>query len=116
MWIRLSRLGGIGFVPHVVLRYRVHGGNTSLRPHPPRGRGTPYVRYKLVTAADNTPAERRLAIAGFRAYQRDLLRESWSALAAAARRRDGAGALRELAAVGVRAAGFARGRPWSWHA
>jgi len=115
MWIRLSRLGGIGFVPHVVLRYRVHDDNTSLRPHPPRGRGTPYVRYKLATAADNTPAQRRLVTAGFRAHQRDLLRERWAALVAAARRRDPAGALRELAAVGVRAAGFARGRPWSWH-
>ena len=88
---------------------------TSLRPHPPRGRGAPYVRYKLATAAENTPAQRRLVTTAFRAFQRDLLRERLSALVAAARRRDPASALRELAAAGVRAAGFARGRPWSWH-
>ena len=114
MWLRLSRLGGIVFVPRVVLRYRLHDARTSLRPHPQRGHGTPYIRYKLATAAENTP-QRRLITTAFRAYQRDLLRERWSALVAAARRRDPATALRELAAVGIRAAGFARGRPWSWH-
>jgi glycosyltransferase involved in cell wall biosynthesis len=115
MWLRLSRLGGLAFVPRVVLRYRLHDARTSLRPRPPRGQGTPYIHYKLATAAENTPAQRRLVTTAFRAYQRDLLRQRWAALVAAARRRDPATALRELTAVGIRAVGLARGRPWSWH-
>lgn len=116
LWIRLARRGAIGFVDRAVLRYRVYAARTSSsRPAPPRGQGTPYVQYKMITASDNTAAQRRAAIAGFRARQRLGVGERLSVLAATWRRGDYRRLPRELFQTVARAAAYARGRPWSWH-
>lgn len=115
VWIRLSRRGEIAFVDRVVLGYRLHDGRASLRPPAPRGRGTPYVKYKMITAPENTPEQRRTAIAGFRARQRRLFREHLSDLGASWRRRRYRELPGHLTRLGARVAAFARGRPWSWH-
>ena len=114
LWIRLSRLGEIAFVGRVVLAYRQHEARRSLGPPPPRAHGTGYVRHKLVTSPENTPAQHRLAIAGFRAHERMLLGERWSNLVGAWTRREYAALPRQLAAMLSRATSYARGCPWSW--
>jgi glycosyltransferase involved in cell wall biosynthesis len=115
LWIRLARQSEIAFVDRPVLAYRSHGDQTSSRPQPPRGRGSPYVRYKMITSPDNTDEQRRLAIAAFRARQRRLFRERWSALGADWRRGHIREIPRHLVDVMARVAAFARGRPWAWH-
>jgi glycosyltransferase involved in cell wall biosynthesis len=114
LWVRMSRVGEIAFTEAVVLAYRLHGENRSLRPPPARGRGAGYVRHKLVTSAENSPAQRRIAVAGFRAHERALLAERWRRIAAAWARGERAGAGRLLAGGLLRLAGYVRGCPWRW--
>lgn len=73
MWLRLARLGDFAFVDEVVLDYRLHAGMTSNRGPAPRGQGAAYVRRKLARARENSPAQRRLARAGYRACQRAIV-------------------------------------------
>jgi glycosyltransferase involved in cell wall biosynthesis len=115
LWIRLARQSEIAFVDRPVLAYRSHGNQTSSRPQPPRGRGSPYVRYKMITSPDNSDEQRRLAIAGFRARQRRLFQERWSALGADCRRGNLHEIPRHLLDVVARVAAHACGRPWDWH-
>lgn len=116
MWIRLARRGEIAFVPRPVLGYRIHAAQTSSRPsHCPRGQGTPYVQYKMITSPENTPAQRRLGQAGFRARQRDLFTRRYASLSHDWH----IGELRRiphhLFDLAARVAAYARGQPWSWH-
>jgi hypothetical protein len=97
-----------------VLAYRLHQRRRSLRPPPPRGRGTAYVRYKLITSPDNSEAQRRLAVAGFRAHERKLLLGRWRDLRAAWQAGTYRAIPRQLAAAAVPLAAYARGRPWRW--
>ena len=115
LWIRLARRAQIAYVDRPVLAYRSHGAQTSVRPPPPRGQGTPYVRYKTISSPDNSDQQRRLAIAGFRARQRRLFRERWSALTTDWRSGNRHQVPRHLFDVVARAAAYARGRPWAWH-
>jgi glycosyltransferase involved in cell wall biosynthesis len=115
LWIRLARRGEIGFVDSVVLAYRIHDGQTSSRPPPRRGRGTPYVRYKTITSSDNTSEQRHLAIAGFRLRQKRLFRQRWSDLRTDWRTGDYREMPRHLLDGVARVAAYARGRPWAWH-
>ena len=115
LWIRLARRGGLAYLDRPVLAYRGHAGQTSSRPPPPRGQGTPYVRYKTITSPDNSDEQRRLAIAGFRARQRRLLRERWSALGRDWRTGNPHQVPRHLLDVVARVAAYARGQPWRWH-
>ena len=115
LWIRLARRGEIAFIDRTVLAYRSHGGQTSFRLPPPRGQGTPYVRYKAIASPDNTEEQRRLAIAGFRARQRRLFRQRWSALQTDWRSGSFGQAPRHLIDAVARVAAYARGRPWAWH-
>jgi glycosyltransferase involved in cell wall biosynthesis len=115
MWIRLSRVGSIAFLPKPVLLYRLHPLQSGGRPPPGRGRGTPYVRYKLITSPDNSPEQHRLARTSFRARQYDLAAADLSAATAALRRRDYRAAGRGLSVAVSRLATCVRGRPWSWH-
>jgi glycosyltransferase involved in cell wall biosynthesis len=114
LWVRLSRLGPIAYLDTVVLAYREHGANRSLAPPPPRGRGSGYVRHKIVTSPENTAEQRRIAVEGFRAHARMILAERWTKVAADYR----AGAYREVprqaAAALLRAVAYARGCPWRW--
>jgi glycosyltransferase involved in cell wall biosynthesis len=114
LWIRLSRRGEIAFVNRVVLGYRQHQEARSNRPPPPRGRGAGYVRHKLVTSPENTPAQRRLAIAGFRAHARAPLAQRWSDLATSWRRHEYRTLPRQSAAALLRLLAYVRGRPWRW--
>lgn len=115
LWIRLSRAGPIAFVDRVVLALRLHAEQTSHRATPPHGQGLGYVRYQLIASPENTPEQRRVAITGFRARQRQLLAERCPALVATWRRRDYAAVTRLAVEVAASLAAFARGRPWSWH-
>jgi glycosyltransferase involved in cell wall biosynthesis len=115
LWIRLARRGPIAYIDRPVLAYRSHENQTSSRPPPARGAGTPYVRYKTITSPDNTHEQRRLAIAGFRARQRRLFRERCSALATDWRSGNLQQIPRHLVDAAARVAAYARGRPWVWH-
>jgi len=114
LWVRLSRLGPIPFIDTVVMDYREHGENRSLAPPPPRGRGSGYVRHKIITSPENTPEQRRIAIEGFRAHARTILANRWTNVRSAWRAREYRGALRQSAAALLRVAAYARGRPWLW--
>ena len=115
LWIRLARRGDLAYVDRPVLAHRSHAGQTSFRPPPPRGQGTPYVRYKTITSPDNSDEQRRLAIAGFRARQGRLFRERWSALGTDWRSGNLHQVPRHLFDLMARMAAHARGRPWGWH-
>ena len=115
MWIRLSRVGPIAFVDRELLAHRLHDGQTSRRPAVRRGRGFAYVRYKLIASPENTPEQRRLAIAGYRARQRQLCRQRCTKIAEAFVRRDYRSAGGGLYGVAACVAAYAHGRPWWWH-
>jgi glycosyltransferase involved in cell wall biosynthesis len=115
LWVRLSRIGPIAFVDRVVLGHRLHDGQTSRRPPAPRGRGLPYVRHKMIASPENSHEQHAMAIAGYRARQRQLLAQRGSHLASAWARRDVAGMARNLAEAAACVANYLRGRPWSWH-
>jgi glycosyltransferase involved in cell wall biosynthesis len=114
MWIRLSRRGPIAFIDRVVLKYRQHEGQASKRP-PPRGRGIGYVRYKTIASLENTPEQRRLAVAGYRVRQRQLLGQRWSDLRTAWANGDLAAIARNLTLAAMYVPPYVRGRPWWWH-
>ncbi len=114
LWARLSRHGEIVFINRVVLAYRVHAEQRTLRTPPRRGQGTAYVRHKLITSPENTLEQRRLAIDGFRAYQRKLLYARWLNLVTSCRRSEYRSVARQVLAIAGRLAAFARGRPWLW--
>ncbi len=115
LWIRLARRSEIAFIDRTVLAYRSHRDQTSFRKPPPRGQGTPYVRYKTIISPDNTEEQRRLAIAGFRARQHRLLRQRWSALETDWRSGSFGEVPRHVFDVVARVAAYAHGRPWAWH-
>ena len=69
----------------------------------------------MISSAENTPAQRRLAVAGFRAGQRRLLRERLALLSRAWARGELLRAPHHLIDVGARIAAYARGQPWGWH-
>jgi glycosyltransferase involved in cell wall biosynthesis len=115
LWIRLARRAAIAYVDRVVLAYRVHGERTSVRAQPPRGQGVPYVRYKMIMSPDNTPAQRRVAVAGYRARQRRMMRACWSELIDACQRHEYRRVPSHTFHFAARLASHARGRPWAWH-
>jgi glycosyltransferase involved in cell wall biosynthesis len=115
MWIRLSRRGEIAFVDQTVLAYRQHEDQTTMRPPPPRGQGTPYVRYKMIVSPENTAEQRKLAVAGFRARQKRLFAERYRNLRTDLRRRAFHRVSEHILDLAVRAAAYAHGRPWEWH-
>jgi glycosyltransferase involved in cell wall biosynthesis len=114
LWVRLSRLGPIPFVNVIVMSYREHGSNRSLEPPPPRGRGSGYVRHKIITARENTAEQRRIAIEGFRAHAQMILAARWAKLRSSWRAGDYRTMPRQAAAALLRVAAYARGRPWLW--
>lgn len=67
MLIRLSRLGQLDLCDEVLLHYRRHGQNSGALPSVPRQAWL--VRCIAFHSDENTPAERRLARRGWRAYQ-----------------------------------------------
>jgi hypothetical protein len=69
----------------------------------------------MIASAENTPEQRRLAIAGFRARQRQLLAQQWVDLRRAWLQHDPTIVPRHLVDGAARLAAYARGRPWSWH-
>jgi glycosyltransferase involved in cell wall biosynthesis len=115
LWIRLSRVGPIAFVDREVLAHRLHAGQTSRRPTLPRGRGLGYVRYKMICSPENSAEQRRLAIAGYRARQQQLIQQRCSTIADAFARRDYRAMRSSVYGVAVCLAAYAHGRPWWWH-
>ena len=114
IWVRLSRLGPIAFHNAIVMSYREHGGNRSLSPPPPRGRGSGYVRHKIITCPENTPEQRRIAIEGYRAHARMILGARWTKLGLTWQAGNYRALPRQAAAALLRVAAYARGRPWLW--
>lgn len=69
MWLRLSRLGPLAFVPRVVIGWRQHEGNVSKR----RGlmrQAELTLRRKLLAACADNPEQRHLARLGWRFGER----------------------------------------------
>ena len=109
MLIRLSRQGHLSFVDDVVLLYRKHRSNMSAKPG--ADRQIWLVRCKGFHSPENDAGQRDSARRGWRAYQRNLLRQRVvRGFQLAAARRLGA-ALGEVARVPVHALRLVRGYP-----
>lgn len=109
MLIRLSRLGDLGFVNDVILLYRRHDANMGAQSVTPTQAWL--VRCVAFHSPENSPAQRRSARLGWRAYQVRMAAQRLREAAAALR----GGRLREAcdrtARVGVHAWRYARGYP-----
>jgi glycosyltransferase involved in cell wall biosynthesis len=114
MWVRLSRIGDIPFTHTVVMKYRWHEANSWPLYRSQRGRGSGYVRHKLVTSPENTPAQRRLAMTGYRAYERGRIAKRWTDIVAAVKCAKCRDVPRQSAALLLRIAAYVRGCPFQW--
>jgi glycosyltransferase involved in cell wall biosynthesis len=115
MWVRLSRIGPIAFINSDVLGYRMHDGQRSRKPLRLGERGVEYIRHRMITCPENTREQHRLAIAGFRARQQQLLGQGYAELVASWRRGNLVDAPRHFVGAVACVARYARGRPWPWH-
>jgi glycosyltransferase involved in cell wall biosynthesis len=78
MALRLSRLGPLEFLNEVILFYRRHSTNQSLRVRENR-RVVRWLHRKTFFSAENSPEQRRYLISGWRAWQRFKMHEKWGA-------------------------------------
>jgi glycosyltransferase involved in cell wall biosynthesis len=60
LWLRISRLGDIAFVPQPVIRYRLH--DTSMTHSDNQLLKAGYVAWKTLISTDNTPEQRNSAL------------------------------------------------------
>lgn len=109
MLIRLSRVGGLTFVDEVVLDYRRHGKNLGAKPDVPRQAWQ--VRCLNFWSDENTPAQRRDARKGWRAYQRLLRAQHVRSLRESMAGHHWRGVVGAAAGIAVRTAREARGFP-----
>ena len=78
MALRLSRLGPLEFLNEVILFYRRHSTNQSLRVRENR-RVVRWLHRKTFFSAENSPEQRCYLISGWRAWQRFKMHEKWGA-------------------------------------
>jgi GT2 family glycosyltransferase len=78
MALRLSRQGPLEFLNDVILFYRRHSSNQSLRVRENR-RVVRWLHRKTFFADENSPEQRRYLISGWRAWQRFKIQEKWGA-------------------------------------
>lgn len=109
MLIRLSRFGHLAFVDDVILLYRRHGSNMGAAPG--IARMAWLIRCKGFHSPDNTPAQRRIARRGWRAYQRFMIRTRFEDGLTHLHGRRVKPALAQFARLPVHAARLAHGSP-----
>jgi glycosyltransferase involved in cell wall biosynthesis len=78
MALRLSRQGPLEFLNDVILFYRRHSSNQSLRVRENR-RVVRWLHRKTFFAAENSAEQRRYLVSGWRAWQRFKIQEKWGA-------------------------------------
>jgi glycosyltransferase involved in cell wall biosynthesis len=109
MLIRLSRQGPLEFVDDVILHYRRHGSNLGASPSVARQAWL--VRCKAFHSSENSPAQKRAARAGWRAYQRSLMEQAVVEVADVAPKQRPRALLCRLPRLVVLTGRFARGWP-----
>ena len=114
MWTRLARLGEFAFVDEVVLEYRRHGQPTWVRPRG-IGRGSSYVRRKIVASRDNTPEQAEQARRGYRLCAALTVRHAASEAIRLGFRSDLRAAARHLVTAALHLGAYVRGGPGPWH-
>jgi glycosyltransferase involved in cell wall biosynthesis len=114
MWSRLARLGELAFVDEVVMEYRRHDEPTWARPRG-IGRGSAYVRRKMITSRDNTPAQAQQAKKGYRFCAALTIRHAATEAIRLGARRDFWSASRELVRAASHLGAYVRGGPGPWH-
>jgi glycosyltransferase involved in cell wall biosynthesis len=114
MWTRLARLGEFAFVDEVVLEYRRHGQPTWVRPRGV-GRGSSYVRRKIVASPDNTPEQADTARRGYRLCAALTVRHAAFEAIRSGVRSDLRAAARHLLTAALHLGAYVRGGPGPWH-
>lgn len=109
MLIRLSRYGHFEFVNEVILHYRRHDRNLGAAVSIPKQAWL--VRCKAFHSPENSPAQRRAAKLGWRAYQMHLAAGAWDSVRASFARRRFRSAAKELVRIGAFWARYIRGWP-----
>ena len=114
MWSRLARLGEFAFVDEVVMEYRRHVQPTWARPRG-FGRGSAYVRRKMIVSPDNTPEQARLAKDGYRLCAAFTIRHAAAEAIRLGAKRDLCAASRQVARAASHLGAYVRGGPGPWH-
>jgi glycosyltransferase involved in cell wall biosynthesis len=109
MLIRISRLGYLAFVDDVILMYRLHDANLGARPG--IAQQAWLVRCKGFHSPENTPHQQEIARRGWRAYQRNMIRERFANGRCYLRRRDFRRGSDQLARIPVHFLRVLRGYP-----
>lgn len=106
MLTRLTRRGHLAFIPEVILHYRQHGKNASQQSTIPE---RVHLAYCAVFYSPlNSHHQQLMAIRGWRAMQRDAMKERWAAARQAGPSKVGAS---HLARLGVSFGRYLRGSP-----
>jgi glycosyltransferase involved in cell wall biosynthesis len=114
MWSRLARLGDFAFVNQVVMEYRRSGQPTWTRPRG-IGRGSAYVRRKMIASRDNTPEQAEQAKDGYRFCAAFTMRHAAAEAIRLGVQRDFWAASRQLARAASHLGAYVRGGPGPWH-
>lgn len=110
MCLRLSRIGPIEFVNEVLLHYRRHGANASMDIRSTR-KSVRRLHYKTFFSPENSPEQREMLRAGWKAWQVFKLREKCKQAAAAGLKGSLWTVLRTAAELLIHLLRFARGHP-----
>jgi glycosyltransferase involved in cell wall biosynthesis len=114
MWSRLARLGAFAFVDEVVMEYRRHAQPTWVRPRG-IGRGSAYVRRKMIASPENTPEQARQARDGYRFCAAITIRHAAAEAIRLVANRDFWAASRQWARAASHLGAYVRGGPGPWH-
>jgi hypothetical protein len=114
MWSRLARLGEFAFVDEVVMEYRRHAKPTWARPRGV-GRGSAYVRRKMIVSLDNTPEQARQAKEGYRLCAAFTIRHAAAEAIRFGAMRDVCAASRQVVRAASHLGAYVRGGPGPWH-
>lgn len=114
MWTRLARLGAYAFVDEVVMEYRRHAQPTWARPRG-IGRGSAYVRRKMIESPENTPEQAQQARDGYRFCAAMTMRHHAAEAIRLGAERDFWAASRQWARAASHLGAYVRGSPGPWH-
>ena len=110
MCLRLSRIGPVEFVNEVLLHYRRHGANASINVRSTH-KSVRRLHYKTFFSPENSPEQREMLRAGWKAWQIFKLREKCAQAAEACLKGSIWTVLRTAAELPVHLVRFARGYP-----
>jgi len=109
-FLRLSRLGTYKFLDEVILSYRMHDSNKSAQREKYR-EAFRRIRIKTMESRENTPEQRRIAIASYTASQRFFIAEKSKYIAAAVSNGDWPESAMQFKYAMGHVAKLVRGRP-----